>query len=269
MAEASEAIEVAVAQARQAWPGVAGDERAFRARLEGRVAQASNAGAAIGEMCASDLWLALGCAAGDVNALAAFEARYLAEVPAMLARHSARSSADEVRQRLRERLLVASAEGPPRIGQYSGRGALGAWVKVAALRVAANLVRGEREHDPLDESEVASSLAVVPELAVLESRYRGAFRAAFHDAFLALAPAERALLKLHFVDGLSVRKLVPILGVSSATVGRRLLAAQARLGERVLTELAARVDASADELESVVRALLSRLDVSLSMLVAA
>src|SRR5262249_3528612 len=155
----------------------------------------------------------------------------------------ARDSADEVRQRLRERLLVASGDGPPRIGQYSGRGALGAWVRVAALRVASNLARGEREHDTLDDGALAGNFAAVPELPVLESRSRGAFRAAFRAAFAALEPGERTLLKLHFVDGLSVRKLIPILGVSSATVGRRLLAAQARLGERVLSELSSRVEA--------------------------
>lgn len=259
MAEGGEAIDAAVAEARRAWPDVAGDEPAFRARLEV---------AAVGDLCVGDLWLALGCAAGDSTALAAFETRYLANVPAMLARHRARDSADEVRQRLRERLLVGSGDEPPRIGTYSGRGALGSWVKVAALRVAANFLRGERDHEPLDDGALAGTLALVPELAVLESRYHGAFRAAFHGAFAALSPAERALLKLHFVDGLSVRKLVPILGVSSATAGRRLLAAQTRLGELVLAELAKRVEATPVELESVVRALLSRLEVSLSLLLA-
>jgi RNA polymerase sigma-70 factor (ECF subfamily) len=260
-------IDAAVGAARQAWPGIAGDEPAFRARLEARAAGAADPGAAITSMCATDLWLALGCATGDASALEAFDGRYLSQMPAALARHRARDRADEVCQLVRERLLVAREDAPPRIAEYSGRGALGAWVRIAALRVASNLVRGDRDHDALDETELAGELADAPELAVLESRYGAAFRAAFRGAFAALDAEERTLLKLHFIDGISVRKLTPILGVSPATAGRRLLAAQARLGERVLAELAARVETPPVELASVVRALLSRLDVSLSVLI--
>jgi predicted RNA polymerase sigma factor len=94
-----------------------------------------------------------------------------------------------------------------------------------------------------------------------------AFRVAFREAFAALDAPERTVLKLSFLAGLSVRKLAPVFGVSPATANRRVLDAQHRPGELVLVRLGARVQADPDELASVVRGLLSRLDVSLSTLV--
>ena len=63
----------------------------------------------------------------------------------------------------------------------------------------------------------------------------------------------------------STQAPAPLAG-SPATANRRVLDAQHRLGELVLAHLGQRVQVAPDELASVVRALLSRLDVSLSAL---
>ena len=271
------AIAAALARARAAWPTIVGDDAAVRQALAAAAAGASDdAEAAIAALCVDDLYLARACAAGDPAALAAFEASYLARIPAYLARHPARGQVDEVRQRLRARLLVASADAPPRIADYAGRGSLASWLRVAAIRVAGNLVRDERVAtdaaselaDAGGDGLGASALFERPELAVLAGRYQAAFRAAFRAAFAGLPAEQRAALKLHFLDGVTVRGLAPILGVSSATAGRRLLAAQRELADAVLAALAVEVAAPVDELASAVRALVSRLDVSLSALTA-
>jgi RNA polymerase sigma-70 factor (ECF subfamily) len=249
-------LSAAYVSAREAWPDIVVDETEFRQSL-------ASAGAPVDALCVTDLYLARACAARQPRALTAFDERYLAKVPAILARHRARDAADEVRQLVRERLLLGE---PPRIAAYTGRGSLAAWLRITVLRTASNFVRGEKPRVPVEEADVAQALGDSPELRVLEARYRGAFREAFRDAFAALAPAERAVLKLHFLDGVSVRKLAPLLGVSPATAGRRLLDAQDQLGQLVLAQLGKRVEAKPDELASVVRALLSRLDISISTL---
>jgi RNA polymerase sigma-70 factor, ECF subfamily len=263
-----EVVQQAIVAARAAWPSIILDERAFRQSLHRGVIGRSDPARALGDLCAADLYLAQACATGDRRALEAFDREHLARVPVFLARHPARALADEVRQVLRERLLMPRDDGaPPRIADYSGRGPLGSWLRVATLRAASNLIRGDKAHDELDDNDLPTgALAEVPELRVLEGRYKQAFRDAFRRAFASLEPDERTLMKLHFVDGVTVRKLVPILGVSSATAGRRLQAAQRRLGDRVLAELAQATDQPAEELESVVRALMSKLEVSLSAL---
>jgi len=256
-------VDVVIAAARRAWPTIVVDAEDIRQSIARATAGEPDAVAAL---YVEDLYLARGCAAGDSAALAAFEARYLIQVPAMLARHRAAERADEVAQVVRERLLVARGDGPPRIDEYTGRGPLASWLRVVALRVASNLLRGERPTAPLGEEELVAAISEVPELRVLESRYRSEFRAAFRAAFSALEPAQRTVLKLSFLDGVSARKLAPVLGVSPATANRRVLDAQHRLGELVLAHLGERVQVAPDELASVVRALLSRLDVSLSAL---
>ena len=259
-----EVVERAIATAQAAWPTIIVDGAAFRQSLLRGAEGQPDLERAIAELCHADLWLAQACARGDKRALEAFDRDHLARVPIFLARHPARALADEVRQVLRERLLLARDDAPPRIGDYSGRGPLGAWLRVATLRAAANLTRSEKTHEELADNDLPTgALAEVPELRVLEGRYRQAFR----HAFAQLPVEERAILKLHFVDGVTVRKLVPILGVSSATAGRRLIAAQQHLGDLVIAELAERTDQPASELESVVRALMSKLEVSLSALI--
>lgn len=220
----------------------------------------------ITDLHAEDLYLAQACAAGNTQALESFDRELLAQVPRFLARHPARAHADEVRQILRERLLVGVDGAPPRIATYSGRGLLTSWVRVAALRTASNLLRADRPHHELSDRLPTGELPELPELQVLEGRYREVFRDAFRTAFAALESEERTMLKLHFFDGVTVRKLVPILGVSSATAGRRLLAAQRRLRRLVFEQLSAAVETPAAELESIVRVLVSRLEVSMSAL---
>ncbi len=236
--------------------------------LLGCLAGAADPVRTLRELCTSDLFLAQACARGDTTALRLFDEHLLSQVPAMLARNRARSSADEIRQLLRQRLLVAQDEGAPsRMSSYTGRGPLAGWLRVATLRAAANFSRGEPRTRPIEDAlHGALDFLVAPELRVLEANYKTSFRDAFREAFAALEPAERTVLKLHFVDGVSVRKLAPILGVSHATAARRVVAAQTRLGDLALGRLGDISGTSPSELRSVVRTILSRLDISLGAL---
>jgi len=209
-----------------------------------------------------ELALAKACARGDARALELFDTEYLAKVPAFLARHPARGAADEVRQRLRERLLVVRPDGPPRIADYSGRGSLGGWLRVATLRVASNLRRDERPAEPLRESR-DGLVDSAPELRLMEQRFGAAFREALGAALAGMPPADRTILKLHYFDGLTVDQLAPILDTSRSTAGRRLAAARDRLEADTLALLGERIPATSEELRSVLRALVSRLEVSL------
>jgi len=224
-------------------------------------------GLSLRQLHAADLYIAKACAAGDPQAIAIFDREWLARVPQFLTRHPAIAHADELRQQLRVRLLVADDGQDARIATYAGRSPLSGWLRVSTLRLASNLLRGTRREatlpDGLDQGQGTSEQ---PELRVLDASYHQAFRGAFRRAFAGLAARQRMILKLHHIDGVTVRKLAPILDVSVATAGRRLLAAQAALRERVLEEMSAAVAVPERELASVIRVLVGRLDVSMSAL---
>src|SRR5688500_14031830 len=101
---------------------------------------------------AADLVLACACARGDRAAVAVF-AREMAPVMRSAARRIDDSAdfADEVAQAAGERLLVARDQLPPRIAEYAGQGALAAWVRVAAMRIAMNLLRERRRNVLVDD----------------------------------------------------------------------------------------------------------------------
>jgi hypothetical protein len=83
---------------------------------------------------AGELALVFACARGDEAALRAFNSEYLARIPALLpARH--RAEAAEVVQALRDRWLVADASGRTKITEFTGKGPLANWLRVAGARV--------------------------------------------------------------------------------------------------------------------------------------
>src|SRR5947209_904462 len=67
------------------------------------------------------------------------------------------SFVEEVRQTVREKLLVAAADAPPRIVEYTGRGALAAWLRIIAVRAALNLRRRRGDVAPDGASDEAAA----------------------------------------------------------------------------------------------------------------
>src|SRR5215475_13883246 len=149
----ADALVGVCAAAAAAWPDVALGPEAF-ARHLARHAGADPEGY-LAAVHAEDLYLACACSAHDAAAIRALEARHLARVPAALARLRATPDrADEVAQRLRERFLV----GARAIADYSGRGPLAAWVRVAAVRTLLSMLR----HDGVEAAVGVEALLDVP-----------------------------------------------------------------------------------------------------------
>ncbi len=167
---------------------------------------------------------------------------------------------DEVVQALRIRLLVGTR---PRVDEYGGRGPLAAWLGVAALRVALNLKRGGRgvASDVLGELIGAEH---DPELRHLKAQYRAEFKAALEAALLALPERQRAVLRMTFVDGLSMTALGRLYGVHETTAARWVRAAAADVAADARRRLEERLRVSASNLDSLERMVLSNLDLSIA-----
>jgi RNA polymerase sigma-70 factor (ECF subfamily) len=217
-----------------------------------------------------DLFLACACTAGDAHAIAALDRVYFPPVRASLARFSARSDfVDEALQALRAKLLL----GPePRIARYAGRGPLVAWLRVAASRLAIDLLRAEDAppaEAPVDAAPIDLDLG--PEVQLLREVYRESFREALAATLGALSPEDRNLLRRHMVDHLTLQEIAVPYGVHTATIARRLTALRERVAEAVREALAARhrEEGGATSLESLARAIRSEIDLSLSPLLSA
>ncbi len=170
---------------------------------------------------------------------------------------------DEVRQVLGEKLFVGSGGGPPKIGEYDGRGALESWVRVISLRAAIDLRRQGGAAAAADERGRDEPAMPDPEIGYLKQRYRHAFNAAFRGAVEALDAEDRELLRLRFVDGLTQAEVAARLGVHRATVVRRLEAAQQAVNDGARRLLRAQLGASETELGSFVALMRSQIELSL------
>lgn len=233
-------------------------------------AAAEAAGEGATSLCAEDLYLAAACAHAIPEALAAFEAQHLA-VKVYLARMNPSATLiDDVRQALRVRLLVAEPDRVPRIAEYGGRGSLTAWVRVAAVRLAIDLLRQsdvalDAQDDP-DAGVLEPLHGDDPELGVLRERYAAQLNVALRDAFATLDPAQRNLLRLNYRDGRSIDEIGALLSVHRATVARRIAAARQQLLDEARALLLERLQLPEQELDSLIRALRSQIHLSVSRL---
>jgi len=245
-----------------AWPGVTLDRTAFTAHVTRHTADGAPR-----PQHTADLYLACACAAGDSAALHHFEDRVLPAIaPALRQFDRTGAFADEVRQLLRTRLLVAEGGGSPRIGDYAGRGPLVTWVRVAAVRLALDLrITGGREV-PTTASEIVDLSPSVedPALASLKQRFAGEFRTALERACSRLPDRDRTILRLRFVDGLNIDQIGGIYGAHRATVARWIAAIRDTLFDGTRDELRRTTGIDGDEFDSLVRLARSQLDVSLS-----
>jgi len=221
---------------------------------------------------AADLYLAAACAAGDPAAVARLDASLAERVRPALARLGLPASDDdEIVQRLRIALFTPAADGVPGIAGYSGRGALRAYVRAIAVKLALKRLERERPPAPQDEDALALLPAAedTPALRLLKDRCRGEVRRAFEEALAALTPRGRNLLRQQYLDGLTIDDLARLYGVHRATAARWVESARTALFQGIRRHFRNTLGLGAAELDSVVGLVQSRLDLSLSRLLAA
>lgn len=255
-----EALRVLHSLGRAAWPEIELDLAAFSTLAACRVNELPPGG-----LRAGDLYLAAACAAGVERAIAAFEQHYLSRIASALVRrgHDAAATADAV-QAVRVRFLVGEAGRPPRITEYDGRGSLATWLQVAAVRIAVSAQR-KRHRETADEIDLVAAERG-PELDLLHQRFGAEFEAAFRATFEALSPRQRTLLRYQVIDRLGIDRIAAIYGVHRATAARWTAHAREALVDGVRQTLQARFRIGNEELDSLLRLLQSRLELSLRLL---
>jgi RNA polymerase sigma-70 factor (ECF subfamily) len=247
-----------------AWPDVRVDVADFVAYLAERVQSAEG----LSGLHTGDLYLACACALGNERAVAAFERAHVSNVGAFIARLGAHASdpafVSEVQQALRCKLLLPSETGPAKIREYTGKGPLGGWLRIAAVRTALNMHRSARASgEASDVDDDVPAPGADPDLQFLKAQYRAEFRKAFATTLASLTADERNILRLHHIDGLTIDQLAALVRTPRSTVGRSLAKARQKILAETRRLLAEELKLEATELDSIFRAVESQLDMSI------
>jgi len=264
--------ELAAARAR--WPEASVADEAIARALVAQLATQRDPAAALARLRLDDLVLARWCATGDTRAIAAFERAHRADLDAVVGRfRRLAATGDELHQALRIKLFVGEPGRTPRIADYSGFGFLQNWLRVTALRALVDIARGERARKLEELLADDDLLGIAAPGADLVGRYTRAelahaVKRAFATAVTTLAARQRNFLRHAHVDHLTLDQIAALYGIHRATVARTLAEARAGLIAATRRELGDALKLADDELDSMVRAADSRIDLSLSRVLA-
>jgi RNA polymerase sigma-70 factor (ECF subfamily) len=253
----------ALRAARDTWPGVVVDASAFEAHAEARRREGGAAAEHLGDLC-----LAFAAARGDAAAIRIFDERVLSGLePALRGVDATAGFVDELRQLVRVHLLVGAEGEPPRVGAYRGGGPLAAWVRIAAVRLALNQKRSQRPTVSTDDmiGELVSR-EPDPELRHLKTLYRAEFTDALRAAIAALPDRDRAILRLHYVDGLRLSRIAALYRVDESTASRWVKKGVEAVSDEARRRLRERLRVSSETLDSVARMVRSDLELSIGRL---
>lgn len=275
-------LQAAFDRGRAAWPELPLGAEVFIRYLAQRAPSAPEmSGAAslptsLRELHAEDLYLACACVQGASSSKGASEAlsrRYIGQIPTQISHlRLAREEIEDICQTLAERLFIGRGDARPRIAEYSGRGPLLGWIRMAAIREALDRRRSQKavvtEDDPQrgDGNRPDRTDASDPQLEYVKRRYRQQFEAALRTALSHLSAEQRNILRLHFLDGLSIDKLGALFKVHRATAARWVVAAQRALLADVRANLQEQLNVSPSEVDSIARLVRSQLHLSLPRL---
>jgi RNA polymerase sigma-70 factor (ECF subfamily) len=244
-------------RARKSWANVPVPFSEFSRFVEERGAAAT--------LNTDDLYLACALAAGQKEAVPHLE-RSLARVPEYLQKAGLSAFADEVQQLMRTRVLLASADGAPLILRYSGRGNLGGWLRVVAVRLARDLERSRRRRKEGVLSDGLSSGTPDAEDVLVHKEHQQEFRLAFERAISSLSSEDRNILSLHFVEGLTTDTIAKLFKVDGSTIRRRIARLRDDILRGVTGDLRARLGLNRSTLASMTRVVGKELELSLTRL---
>jgi RNA polymerase sigma-70 factor (ECF subfamily) len=251
-----------------AYPELPVDDEMFGRELARRIGRNATP-ETLAQIRADHIHLAIACEQGNELAIRTFQGEFLDEVDFAGRRLRATpTQTEDTRSHLLSLLVVGNENRVPALRAYSGRGDLRSYVRVIATRELLRVIEaGKREVASPNESlldRLASMTDV--EAGYIRDAYRPHLDAALRAALANLPEESRALLRYSLIDGWNVDRIAALYGCHRATAARRVAAARDELADAIRADLSARLVIPLDEVDSVVRLVQSRIDVSLSRL---
>lgn len=262
-------LKVIIEKAHATWPEIHIPDEAFLAHIAQRVPADRSVDEALTELQGADLYLAKGCLEHDPSAIAIFDNMLRERATSMARRRGLRNAdCDDLLQDLRERILLGSPRGAPILQNYAGRGSLAGWLRVVVARLTMQAKNAQKPTVPIEEQlETQIGLdghdEIDPELAYLKARYLAEFRTAFRQAFSQLEARNQNVLRYSVEQQLNIDQIGRIYGVHRATVARWLVNIRRSLLKKTYHNLCLDFGVNRLEVESILRVIESRLEVSL------
>ena len=257
---------------RLTWPQFDLDLEPFVERVLSLLDRSVPATEALNSIAVEDLFLAHCCGSGDERALRAFTRDYEFELKTLAQKlRMSKTDLDDIRQILWDKLFLDSPNHSMKILDYRGTGRLQHWFRVLAARTILDenrrVKRSSKRQLLADDNALWTAVpSADPELENIRHRYKTSFRAAFESAVATLEPAERNMLRCHYLMGMSTEQLAQVFGIHKATAARQVARVREKLFNFVRDRLKTQMGADSQELDSVMRLFDGELSVSLSRL---
>ena len=261
-------LDALVQRARAQHPDIALAPERFATFLAARLPAAGEKGAAADALHIADLYLACAYSLGIQTAQERVEAEHFSRIARRLGRMTVPHLAiADILQELRCRLV--ELQDPAALSRgYSGRGSLGGWLFVTAVRTAERrLMRTQKElieHEATLGAHDRLARALDPEMEHLLHSCKETFESAMREGLAALSSRERNLLRYHFLEHFSIDRLAEIYGVHRATAARWIARAQKHLADETHARFAAKIPLAKGSMPRLIELIRSRLDLSLS-----
>lgn len=217
-----------------------------------------------------DLYLAFAYGQGHERAQERLEQQHFARIERRLSKMATPAAIiAEILQDLRCRLVEFSELRDS--GQtYAGRGSLGGWLFVSAVRQAERRLYHARREEPQPHSADQRYDAMLPqpdpEMEHLVQSYRVTFEEAMQHGLAQLTSRQRNLLRLHFLEQLSIDRLAEVYGVHRSTAARWLIRAQDRFAAATRERFVESIPELATSLPRVLALIQSKLNVNLKQM---
>lgn len=242
-------LQLLFAAGRTAWPALALDEPTFVAWATAAVPDVPNE-----QLNPADIFLVAACLLDVPGAARAFVEGPLAaaepSVQRILTDPDARA---ELMQELAVHLLTPGPSADPRLGQYDGRAPLRAWLRMTAARRALNKGRGKTKVVAFDAVAFDQASDHDPEMSMLRRVHRDDIGAIFAEAIAVIPDADRALLRLHYVQGSTLAELAALQRTSRSSLHRQLEAVRDALFARIQVLVRQRLQLSTSQQGSMLR----------------
>jgi RNA polymerase sigma-70 factor (ECF subfamily) len=262
-------MEAHARAARAAWPDIVVEPARFAAEVQRRIAGAE--GVTVASVKGPDVWIAIACVDGNEKAILAVTEMLRREVQFAATKTTAsREQIEDVVAKLSHVLFIDEPTRPAALRDYSGRGDLKSYLRVTAMRELVKVVNKGRREVGIEDDELLDRIVPHsdPELSILRAQYHDVVDAAMRAALQTLDERGRALLRHAFVDGWNVDRVGELYKVHRATAARWIAAVRDQLGEHIRDELAQRLRVPVDDVDSIIRLVQSRIDVSLARVLA-
>lgn len=166
----------------------------------------------------AELVLVEAAASGDSAAMAALDQRFLIPAVARVARAHAHVEVGDLTQAVRSRLYLG--EGVARLRAWRGQGALLAWLRTIAIRIAVDSVAPNTSMAHEAWLHTLGAATARPDVTSIDEQQWPILRAAFTEALRRLPRREKVALRLVVFQSLSADQVARIFHVAPSTARR-------------------------------------------------